>query len=71
MNEPRAIATPCRKICVIDPVTRLCEGCGRTLDEIARWMLMTAADRDAVMRELPQRLENLTRADAFQSDGRR
>ena len=29
-----AASTPCIKVCVIDPQTRLCEGCGRTLAEI-------------------------------------
>ena len=56
-----SIATPCRKICVIDPVTRLCEGCGRTLDEIGRWLSFTPEERDAIMRDLPARLATLTK----------
>lgn len=56
MSEERPIATPCRKICVIDPATKLCEGCGRTLDEIARWLALTPADRERIMAELPRRL---------------
>jgi predicted Fe-S protein YdhL (DUF1289 family) len=31
------VASPCVGICRIDPQTRLCEGCLRTLDEIAAW----------------------------------
>ena len=31
------ISSPCVKICVIDPLSALCIGCGRTGDEIARW----------------------------------
>jgi hypothetical protein len=29
--------SPCTNLCRIDPVTRLCEGCKRSLDEIAAW----------------------------------
>lgn len=49
-------STPCIKICVIDPVTKLCEGCGRTLSEIAQWGRLSEAERLAVMATLPKRL---------------
>ena len=39
----------------MDPRRGLCLGCGRTLDEIARWASMDDAERDRVMRELPER----------------
>lgn len=47
--------TPCISICVIDPETEFCEGCGRTLDEISNWSRMTADERNAVMAELKAR----------------
>jgi predicted Fe-S protein YdhL (DUF1289 family) len=47
--------SPCRKLCVIDPSTRLCHGCNRTLMEIAAWGSMSAADRRRIMQELPAR----------------
>jgi hypothetical protein len=59
------IQTPCNKVCTIDPASRLCAGCGRSLDEIARWTALTAAERARVMAELPQRLET-SRARAIQ-----
>ena len=31
------IDSPCIKICVIQPETRLCTGCLRTIDEISAW----------------------------------
>ena len=31
------VASPCIDICRMDPVTGLCEGCARTIDEIAAW----------------------------------
>jgi predicted Fe-S protein YdhL (DUF1289 family) len=59
------IQTPCNKVCTIDPASRLCAGCGRSLDEIARWTALTDAERARVMAELPQRLET-SRARAIQ-----
>lgn len=43
------------KICSIDPATKRCTGCLRTLDEIARWPSMTDAQRKRIMAELPSR----------------
>lgn len=51
-----AASTPCIKLCVIDLRTGLCEGCGRTLAEIAQWSRLGEAERLAIMAELPQRL---------------
>jgi predicted Fe-S protein YdhL (DUF1289 family) len=48
--------TPCIAVCMIDPRTNLCLGCGRTLPEIARWYRMDGAERQAVMATLPQRM---------------
>lgn len=50
------IETPCIKICTLDARSRLCLGCGRTIDEIAAWGTMAAAERKRVMDELPARL---------------
>ncbi|MBV8851381.1 MAG: DUF1289 domain-containing protein [Methylobacteriaceae bacterium] len=49
------VSTPCVQICVLDPRTRICTGCGRTVDEIARWSAMSEAERRAIMNTLPQR----------------
>ncbi len=51
------IQSPCVKICVMDPVERICTGCGRTLDEIARWGSMSDAERARVMGALKERLQ--------------
>jgi predicted Fe-S protein YdhL (DUF1289 family) len=48
--------TPCIAVCMIDPKTSLCFGCGRTLPEIARWPRMASAERRAVMAQLTERL---------------
>jgi predicted Fe-S protein YdhL (DUF1289 family) len=49
--------TPCVAVCMIDPRTNLCFGCGRTLQEIARWQRMESAERQAVMAQLAHRME--------------
>jgi predicted Fe-S protein YdhL (DUF1289 family) len=48
--------TPCIAVCMIDPKSSLCFGCGRTLPEIARWHRMERAERLAVMALLPGRM---------------
>ena len=62
-----SIASPCTKVCTIDPRSGLCRGCGRTLGEIAQWMSLGERERERVMGELPRRLEaNETSARADQ-----
>ena len=50
------IESPCVKICTLDARSGICLGCGRTIDEIAYWTAITAAERCRVMSELPARL---------------
>jgi predicted Fe-S protein YdhL (DUF1289 family) len=47
--------SPCIKICVIHPQTRLCTGCLRSIDEIGAWSGMTPQARRSVMDALPDR----------------
>ncbi len=54
------IETPCVKICVVDPETGFCIGCGRTRMEIAGWLSMEPAERHTVMAALPERVATLT-----------
>jgi uncharacterized protein len=51
-----SIETPCIAVCMIDPRTGLCLGCGRTLPEIARWHRIDNAERLAIMELLPGRM---------------
>ena len=53
------VQSPCVKICVVDPVSRLCTGCGRTLGEIGQWLCFSHQDRLKVAAELPDRLARL------------
>ncbi|HAO41682.1 MAG TPA: DUF1289 domain-containing protein [Afipia sp.] len=48
--------TPCIAVCFIDPKSKLCLGCGRTLPEIARWHKMDNGERLGIMATLHQRM---------------
>ena len=53
------IASPCNKVCRIDPASGLCLGCARTLEEIGRWWEMTDEEQRALLAELPGRNDSL------------
>ena len=54
--SPQKPSSPCTKVCVLDAATGLCEGCGRTRDEIGLWGSMSEPQRRAIMAGLPARL---------------
>ena len=49
--------SPCVQVCQMDPQRGVCLGCGRSLDQIARWSQMSDADRDRILAALPARKE--------------
>jgi predicted Fe-S protein YdhL (DUF1289 family) len=53
------IESPCNKVCVVDPTSALCIGCGRSLAEIGGWLGFSPEERARIMAELPQRLSTL------------
>lgn len=55
------VESPCVKICVVHPVERICTGCLRSIDEIARWSRMSVEERRAVMADLPARAPRLAK----------
>jgi uncharacterized protein len=54
------IETPCVKICIVEPETGFCIGCGRTRMEIASWIGMHPEERKTIMAALPERVATLT-----------
>jgi predicted Fe-S protein YdhL (DUF1289 family) len=63
------IESPCIKVCTLDARSGLCLGCGRTVDEIARWTEMSTAERARVTGELPWRLAASRRAEPSSATG--
>lgn len=55
------IESPCVQICVIHPAERICTGCYRTIEEIARWSRMEPEERRTIMQELPSRAPMLAK----------
>ena len=66
---PSMIESPCVKICTLDARSGLCLGCGRTIDEIARWTAMSADERRRVIGELPGRLTAGRHAETARATG--
>jgi hypothetical protein len=47
--------TPCVKICRINTETKLCEGCKRTIHELAIWSQLTESKQKEIIEELKNR----------------
>ena len=46
--RPDDVGSPCINVCRMNPDTGLCEGCLRTLAEIAAWSAMSSDEKRAV-----------------------
>ncbi len=56
MSRPESpVASPCTNVCRMDVASGWCEGCWRTLDEIAAWGTLDDDGRRAVLARLAQR----------------
>ncbi|MXQ06983.1 DUF1289 domain-containing protein [Alphaproteobacteria bacterium GH1-50] len=55
------IESPCIRVCVLNPDTRLCLGCHRTADEIAGWSRMSPEARRDIIEALPERAKSQPR----------
>jgi predicted Fe-S protein YdhL (DUF1289 family) len=47
--------SPCIGTCRIDPATGWCQGCWRTLDEIADWPMLSVREKDVLLFRLKDR----------------
>jgi len=54
-HDVTPVPSPCISVCRMDARTGLCEGCFRTIDEIARWSALPDAERRAVWRAIGAR----------------
>ena len=56
--DPQAeVPSPCLSICRMDAHNALCEGCHRSLDEIAAWSGLDNVGRRAVWQRIEARLQ--------------
>jgi predicted Fe-S protein YdhL (DUF1289 family) len=53
--SPAEVASPCINVCKMNEVTGFCEGCRRTLEEIACWSIYDPDEKRAVLARLPAR----------------
>jgi len=51
------VPSPCRNVCRMDPASGYCEGCLRTIDEIAGWSVAGDEDKRRIWAQLPLRAE--------------
>jgi predicted Fe-S protein YdhL (DUF1289 family) len=64
----KPLRSPCINVCQVSGRTAWCEGCFRSLKEIAGWRRMTEGERDTVLADLPRR-RALAQATARSSAG--
>ena len=58
-DQQDAPLSPCIDLCVVDPASRLCIGCLRSIDEIASWGQLTNPERRTIMDALEARRPQL------------
>jgi len=51
----QGVPSPCIDVCRISADTGYCEGCSRTIAEIAAWSECSDAQKRAVLEQLPRR----------------
>ena len=56
------VPSPCTDVCRIDPASGWCEGCLRTIDEIAAWGALDDGAKREVWKRLPERRQALADA---------
>ncbi len=56
IDDGSHVPSPCQSVCIMHPTTGWCEGCLRTLDEIAAWSRMDNPAKRVVWAQLPERL---------------
>jgi hypothetical protein len=59
MSDARPPQSPCIQVCVLN-ASGYCQGCYRTIDEIAGWGRMSAAEQRLVLERLDARRDRFT-----------
>jgi predicted Fe-S protein YdhL (DUF1289 family) len=69
MPRAETVLSPCVGVCRLDQVSRLCEGCQRTVQEIAHWPSADNAERLAIVRLASERRRALEAAGRVEGRG--
>ena len=56
MATAQEVLSPCVSVCRMSSASQLCEGCWRTLDEIAAWSSCAVEDKRRIWTLLAQRI---------------
>ena len=64
-----SVPSPCIDVCRMDANSGLCEGCLRTLDEIAAWSVLDDDARRAIVAALPGRKLALAAPEILDREG--
>jgi predicted Fe-S protein YdhL (DUF1289 family) len=70
MSEVDGVASPCVDVCRMNPATGFCDGCLRTIDEIAAWSSLDDDAKRAVLARVDSRRQGarvVTIGDAFET----
>lgn len=55
MTVGPVIMSPCMNVCIMNEATGYCQGCYRTLGEIADWGRFSAAEKESIIEQLDRR----------------
>jgi predicted Fe-S protein YdhL (DUF1289 family) len=50
-----SVPSPCVSVCTLDPVSDICIGCLRTVDEIREWPILSAEEKRRILAALEER----------------
>ena len=68
-SSARIPVSPCIGVCIVDPATRTCRGCLRTIAEIARWYEADAEEKRAILARLSDRRHALPSSPPHPGEG--
>jgi hypothetical protein len=54
-NTKIEVKSPCISVCSVDDISGLCQGCYRTVDEIAAWWDMSTDEQKKLLTVLEER----------------
>ena len=63
------VPSPCISVCELDAARRLCNGCLRTLEEIAAWRNLSDNEKLAILKRIEGRKKKRRHLPDYQQEG--